>query len=1119
VEGNGSIEGFKSMLKKLAWCLVLILTLAGARGAWGAPSPEAGSRVVLAVLPFDVSEPERFGYLQEAAMDLLSSRLEKHGGIRVIEKFLVREAVGDAAALALAEERVQEVGKNLGADYVVLGSITKAGSNYSLDVKVWGVAAASTAGRVYSLARGEDAIVPKLHELADKIADIVGAPPAAAPAPRPARAGEPEEGRVIISEIEIQGAREGEEDEILYTLQSRVGEYFPEASLGEDIQRILLRREVRDVEVRVADRPSGRVLTYRITTGKGPKATVSVPQRARLAEIRITGNQRVEEESIRRRLSMQPGDPFTREALQEDVRSVYQMGYFRDVQVDLRETEQGKIITYVVAENPIIRSINYAGNRHVKKEKLDEILTIKPNQTMDFRKLYENQQRIQSYYSQSGYYLATVKYSLLQVDENSVAVTFDVTEGNKLKLKKIDFVGNERFDDGDLKSMMKTKEWDLLSPVMNRINNRGIYQEPVFFEDLQKVTEYYMDRGYLRANVGDPVVTHDKESLFVKVEVREGEPYTVGSVDVRGDEFLDATAARKKFMIKSGDIFNRRLMTEDIDALTDKYSNRGFFYASVTPLTALDDGEKRVDITYEVEEGRLIYVEDIDVVGNTKTRDNVIRRQLAVSEGALYNAAAVNLSKNRVKALGYFEDVTVNTRVGSTENQLDLTVGVKERPTGSFSFGAGFSSVDQFIFAAQIQQQNLFGKGQQVALSADLGGRRSNAAFRWADPYVLGSNWATRVDAFIDSREFNDFTREGRGAGLSVGYPVYDNTRVFAGYDFEGQEVSELGFDSTALLIREDVRGGADTGTFTTTLIRDTRDDRLDPKRGTLFSIGLEAAGGGVGDNEFTKVEGRATWWFPFKLFPWESTIAVNVRAGGAEPRNTLEDYELNESITTLGTQPAPGFDPCVFPGCEGSQEVTSVPSNVSFQEGDSAQPGRTFPLSVIDADQLLPITERFFLGGLNSVRGYKARSLGPRRATMQRVLLSDVAAGGVGAGGGSAIPDGTIQYIVADRDGNGIIDREDTEVIGGNKYALFNLEYQFPLNRRVGLGGLFFFDGGQAFAEGDPIRFGDLRTSAGAGVRWRSPFGPLRFEWGVPLERREGEDRSVFEFSVGSSF
>jgi outer membrane protein insertion porin family len=869
--------------------------------------------------------------------------------------------------------------------------------------------------------------------------------------------------------------------------------------------------------VRVDDRPSGRVLTYRITTGKGPKATVSVPQSERVVEIRITGNQRVEEESIRRRLGMLPGDPFTREALQEDVRSVYKMGYFRDVQVDLRQTDQGKIVTYVVAENPIIRSINYAGNRHVKKDKLDEILTIKSNQTLDFKKLYENQQRIQSYYSQSGYYLASVKYSLLQVDENSVAVTFDVTEGNKLKLKSIDFVGNERFDDGDLKGVMKTKEWDLLSPIMSRINNRGIYQEPVFFEDLQKVTEYYMDRGYLRAHVGDPEVTHDKKSLFVKVEVREGDPYTVEKLDVRGDEFLDTAEARKKFRVKSGDIFNRRLMTEDIDALTDKYSNRGFFYANVTPLTGLDDQKKTVDITYDVEKGRLVYFEDIDVVGNTKTRDDVIRRQLAVSEGELYNAGAVKFSKNRVKALGYFEDVTVNTRVGSTENQLDLTVGVKERPTGSFSFGAGFSSVDQFIFAAQIQQQNLFGRGQQIALSADLGGRRSTASFRWADPYVMGSNWATRVDAFVDDREFNDFTREGKGAGLSVGYPVFDNTRLFAGYDFESQQVSELGFDATALLIREDVRGGSDTGTFTTSLIRDTRDDRIDPRRGTLFSIGLEAAGGGVGDNEFTKVEGRATWWFPFKLFPWESTIAVNLRAGGAEARNTLEDFDLNESVTRLGTQPAPGFSPPVC--CAGTQETTPVPSNVAFKEGDSAQPGHTFPLSVLDSDQLLPITERFFLGGLNSVRGYKARSLGPRRATMQRVLLSDVAAGGFGAGSGGGIPNGTIQYVVADQNRDGVVDREDTEVIGGNKYALFNLEYQFPLNKKVGLGGLFFFDGGQAFAEGDPIRLDDLRTSAGAGVRWRSPFGPLRFEWGVPLERKEGEDTSVFEFSVGSSF
>jgi outer membrane protein insertion porin family len=188
------------------------------------------------------------------------------------------------------------------------------------------------------------------------------------------------------------------------------------------------------------------------------------------------------------------------------------------------------------------------------------------------------------------------------------------------------------------------------------------------------------------------------------------------------------------------------------------------------------------------------------------------------------------------------------------------------------------------------------------------------------------------------------------------------------------------------------------------------------------------------------------------------------------------------------------------------------------FGVGDPSRTGKTFPLSSLDSDQLLPITERFFLGGLNSVRGFRARSLGPRRAIMQPFLLTDVKSSEPGDREGD-LPNGTVQYQVLDFNGNGIVDRDETEAIGGNKYALFNLEYQFPLNKKAGLGGLIFFDGGQAFAEGDDIEFGDLRTSAGAGVRWRSPFGPLRFEWGVPLDQQEGEDASVFEFSVGSSF
>ncbi|OGP86953.1 MAG: outer membrane protein assembly factor BamA [Deltaproteobacteria bacterium RBG_13_65_10] len=1093
----------------LLLALVHVFSASSSHAASSLAPREEGTKVVLAVLPFEVSDPARMTYLQEAVMDLLSSRLEGHGGIKVVEKYLVREAVGDAAGRALAEQRVQEVGKKLAADYVVLGSITKVGTDYSLDVKVWNVRAASTAGRVYSLARGDDAIVLKIQEVADKIAKIVGAPPP--PPPAPAREGAtpvaPEGPGPAIAEIQIQGAKEGEEDAILHSLTSRVGEPFLEGNLERDIRKVLERPDVRDVEVRVTDRPTGRVLTYRITRGRGPKATVSVPQRERVAEVRVTGNQRVETESVRGKISMQPGDPFTAKVAQEDVRDIYKMGFFRDVQLDVQSTEQGKIVTFIVAENPVVRSLNYAGNRHVKKDKLDEILTIKPNQTLDFRKLYESQQRIQSYYSQSGYYLATVKYSLLQVDENSVAVTFNVTEGNKLKLKRIDFVGNKAFGDRTLKGEMKTKEWDLPSKVLSHINQRGIYREPIFYEDLNKVHEYYLDHGYLRADVGEPEVTHEKKWLYVKVPIEEGVPYKVAKVDLKGDEFLDKVEARKRFKLKSGKTFNRALMTGDIDYLTKKYTNRGFFYASVTPLTDVDDAKKTVDITYDVTKGKLVYFEDIEVVGNTKTRDDVIRRELQVAEGELYNATGVEGSKGRVKALGFFEDVSVNTRVGSTENQLDLTVGVKERPTGSFSFGAGFSSVDKFIFAAQVQQQNLFGRGQQIALSADIGGRRNDVNFRWTDPYVRGSLWAISVNAFVDNREFNDFTRSGQGGSLTVGRSIGDYTRIFAGYSYEQQSVSELGFDATSLLIREDIRGGARTSSFNPSISRDTRDDRIDPKKGTLFSLSLQSAGMG-GDNRFTKMEGRATWWFPIKLFPWESTIAFNARAGGAKARNTLEDFKLKEPTTTVGTKTFPPvtIGGITFPGWS---EPIPVPSSISFQQGGSAETDKTFPLSIIDSDQLLPVTERFYLGGLNSVRGFKARSLGPRRAILTRIPISGVA----------GIPDGTTQYAVADLNGNGIIDRDETEVIGGNKYALFNLEYQFPLNKKMGLGGLFFFDGGQAFAEGDPIRLGDLRYSGGAGVRWRSPFGPLRFEWGFPLQRQEGEESSVFEFSVGSSF
>ncbi|MGH9391368.1 MAG: BamA/OMP85 family outer membrane protein, partial [Vicinamibacteria bacterium] len=408
-------------------------------------------------------------------------------------------------------------------------------------------------------------------------------------------------------------------------------------------------------------------------------------------------------------------------------------------------------------------------------------------------------------------------------------------------------------------------------------------------------------------------------------------------------------------------------------------------------------------------------------------------RELAISEGELYSRSGVEYSKARVNALGYFEEVNFNTTGNSEPGLLTLDIDVVERPTGAFSFGAGFSSVDRFLFSTQVQQANLFGKGQSLSVAADLGGRRQSLNFRFTDPYFFDSPWTFGVNGFFDEREFDDFTRKGAGGGFILGYPIADYSRVFGSYNLERQSLAEVDDFASAPLLRETERGAGVTSAVAGSAVRDTRNNRLTPSAGTIHSGSMEFAGLG-GNNIFLRLEGRATWYFPLKgrFLPFDSVLAANARAGYILPFMDVSDFG-----------------------------VPSTGANVSFGVGDRVGSDiPSFVLGDIDSDLTVPVTHRYFLGGINSVRGYRARSLGPRRAILfQR-------------------SDGT--YSPLDVDGNGKIDVDETNVVGGNKYLSFNFEYQFPIYKRAGLQGIAFLDGGQAFAENEAWDLDAIRVAYG---------------------------------------
>lgn len=896
--------------------------------------------------------------------------------------------------------------------------------------------------------------------------------------------------------------------------------HFSSQGLGDAGARHAIDEAAERLRTVLADRAASRsqrtpvwanpledeVAAFSATAGE---AVSRVPGPA-VVEIRIEGNRRIEADAIRVELGTAIGEALRPERIAEDVRRIYELGFFRDVRVLTTDLQGGKLVTFVVDENPIIRRVTITGNDNIGGDDVKERLTLSVGSTIDFPLLLENRARIEQLYQSRGYYLASAEYQIEPLGEDAVGVNFEVIEGNKLRLQAIEFDGNDQLDDDELRRGLQTKPWRWYSLISHFWDHSGLYAEPLFFQDLDTVNRTYMDNGFIRVRLSEPEVEYDDEGLTVRVQVDEGQQYRVGSVDVLGDETMDRSELLELIELTPGDVFSRSVLTADVERLRSRYSDRGFFSAEVRPRTDVRADELTVDVLFEADKGELYFVDWIQVHGNTRTRDSVLRREMSLAEGDLYSSSALQRSRARVQRLGFFEEVNLQTREieESSPNpiagrRVGVDIDVVERATGSFSFGAGVGSTDGFLLNASIRQDNLFGKGYALNASVDLGSNNSRGLLRFVDPFFMGTPAAFASTASLSTVEFIDFDQEILGFDINVDYPLDEGeTRTGVGYAFTSREISGFsGFQASSLLQREEFEGKTTTSLVTLNARRDTRDDIRFPKRGQVSGAAVEFAGLG-GLNQFVRLEGRTTWFIPTKrLFGLDSTFVINSRIGWVLPFNAIGDFDL--------------------PGC-------TLPCGLAA----NWDPALIQPLTQIDTDLELPLSERYFLGGLGSfqVRGFKQRSLGPRRAILDQRQFPP---GGVlfvptnrnfdtltnEQAGGSRCIDGTNDCNdLSDTDIDDFEDLDLTDVIGGNKMFLLNFELQFPISEDLGLTGIVFFDMGNAFAEDEGINLADLRLGAGVGGLWFSPFGPILVEIGVPLDALEDEDGSVFEFSLGGS-
>jgi outer membrane protein insertion porin family len=1060
-------------------------------------------KVVVAVLPFRVHSAQPLGYLERSLADLLTARLEASGRVQVLESLVVGEALLGYAAGELTEVALRRLASELGADFVVAGSLTELADRFSLDVRVTPVGREVATRNLVFTAHGEDELLERMNELADRILEIVsGASP-----------------RAVVAEVRLLGAEQLDE-EARARLRVRPGSPYESGAAAEDLAMLRNLPGVATATVETERQRDGVVVMYRVIPAERLLGVPEVPVSEDLvAEVQVRGNRRIETNAILARVSIRPGDPFDPARIAEDVREIHGLGFFRNVQVISEESIDGRILIFDVEENPVVRQVTLAGNESIDGDKIRDVLTITTGATLDLPLLFENTERIEALYRADGYYLAEVHHEIEPLPGDAVAIHFEVTENRKLRLREIRFEGNEFFTDKELSQGLRTKPWRFYSYVTKYLDHSGTYAEPVFQQDLQSVSQKYMDAGFIQVEVSEPDVRPEAEGLVVIVRVVEGDRYRVGKLDVRGDDTVDLDALRERLSLKEEEYFNRSHLTADVERLTDFYTNRGFYFANVEPRTQISEENLEVNVTFLVEKGSLYFIDEIDIAGNTTTIDPVIRREMQMVEGQLYSARAIQLSRARIQRLGFFEEVNFEPQQTDYPDQLDLDVKVVERPTGSLSFGAGFSSQDGFVVSGSLAQSNLFGRGYGAQVSADIGGDTTRYFVSFSDPYFLGSQWSMGVTGFSTEVEFEDFESEASGVDLSFGRSLDEanRTRGFVRYSFSNRKIKQpSGINAASLIFREVLQGEESTSLLGVAFRTDTRNDRVAPTRGYQLSGGLEFAGLG-GFSEFLRLESRVAWytpppgwlpsWFPFRD---RSTFMLGARAGWTVPFNTIDDYDLG-----------------IFAG-------PKLPKSLEAQA-----------LNHLDDDLELPLTERYFLGGLGTfqLRGFKARSVGPRRAILKRTGFAGVGTRFTAVGRELAFTaEGEGRFVCNDTEealvnnqgnGNGkcnsiydtdiddFDDLDETDVIGGNKFLSLTTEYRFPIAESLGLMGILFLDVGNAFAEDENLfDIGKWRYGTGFGALWFSPFGPLQAFVGFPLDKLDDgvEDGVVFEFSVGGA-
>jgi outer membrane protein insertion porin family len=729
-----------------------------------------------------------------------------------------------------------------------------------------------------------------------------------------------------------------------------------------------------------------------------------------VSDVVVEGNQRLETTTVLSYLALGPGDPMDDAAINSSVKQLYATELFADVQI----VPQGSVLKVVVKENPVIHQIAFEGNESLKDDALEREIALKPRRTYTQMAVQEDVKRLQKLYQRGGRFSTQIEPKIIPLEQNRVNLVFEIKESDVTKVKKIYFIGNEAYSDGALTRVVRTEpqRW------YKFFSSDDTYDPDRLMYDQELLRRHYVSNGYADFQVTSANVelSPEQDGFYVTFSVSEGPKYTFGVVDVRSAlPNVNLDEIKKTITTAQSETFNAEQVEESIDALTKELGDQGYAFVAVDPLMQKNSTDKTVSVMYGIKEGPRVYVERIDIHGNVRTLDEVVRREFRLSEGDPYSATKLQRSEQRIRNLGFFEKVKISNRPGTAPDRTVIDVEVEERSTGELTFGAGFSTADGALADIGIQENNLLGTGKQLKADAMIATERQDIQLSFTEPYFMGRDLSTGFDIFKTTRDLrseSSFDKESVGGTLRSAYSLSEHLRHSLRYTYRQDEVTDV--DPLASRFIRDQKGKWASSLVGHTLLYDERDNRFDPTEGYYMRLSQDVAGLG-GDAKYLRNELGAGYYIPISDNDW--VLRTIAKAG---------------YLVDMG-------------------------------------------------DGGVRINDRFFIGS-NDIRGFNSAGIGPRDITTK-------------------------------------------DALGGNMYYVGTLELAFPLglpddyNIRASV----FTDVGSLWdvdlSGPEVVDENSLRASAGVGISWGSPFGPIRIDFAEAFQKEEYDETELIRFSFGTRF